>query len=56
MHGIFIRAPAVIEVGPTVEVLSRINVSGREVVVAVRQEHILGVAFHVCTLEVKCSK
>ncbi len=41
-HGIFIRAPWVEEVGPDVEVIARYE--GH--IVGVRQNHILGVAFH----------
>ncbi len=43
-HAIFIRAPAVIEVGPEVEVLARLPDQGP--IVAVRQGHLLGTAFH----------
>lgn len=42
-HAIFIRAPAVLEVGPGVEVLARLPAG---VVVGVRQGHRMGVAFH----------
>jgi len=42
MHGIFIRAPWVEEVGPGVEVIARCD--GR--IVGVRQGHMVGVAFH----------
>ncbi|RME84795.1 MAG: pyridoxal 5'-phosphate synthase glutaminase subunit PdxT [Caldilineae bacterium] len=42
-HAIFIRAPAVTEVGPEVEVLARIPDGP---IVAVRQGHLLGTAFH----------
>jgi 5'-phosphate synthase pdxT subunit len=41
-HGIFIRAPWVEELGPTVEVIARCD--GH--VVGVKQKHIMGVAFH----------
>jgi 5'-phosphate synthase pdxT subunit len=41
-HGVFIRAPRVIQIGPEVEVIAR---RGDEAV-AVRQGHILGAAFH----------
>jgi pyridoxal 5'-phosphate synthase pdxT subunit len=41
-HGIFIRAPWVEETGPGVEVIARYD--GR--IVGVRQEHMIGVAFH----------
>ncbi len=44
---IFIRAPAVIETGPGVEILAEwTDPDGRAVQVAVRQGHILGTAFH----------
>jgi 5'-phosphate synthase pdxT subunit len=42
MHAIFIRAPWVEEVGPEVEVLARVD----EHPVAIRQGHLLAVAFH----------
>jgi pyridoxal 5'-phosphate synthase pdxT subunit len=42
IHGIFIRAPWVEQVGPGVEVIARCN--GR--IVGVRQDHMIGVAFH----------
>lgn len=42
MHGIFIRAPWVEEIGPGVEVIARCE--GR--IVGVRQGHMVGVAFH----------
>ncbi|NUQ38997.1 MAG: pyridoxal 5'-phosphate synthase glutaminase subunit PdxT [Caldilineales bacterium] len=42
-HAIFIRAPAVLEVGPAVEVLARLPDG---VIVGVRQGHLMGVAFH----------
>jgi 5'-phosphate synthase pdxT subunit len=41
-RGIFIRAPVVKEVGPEVEVLSKLN----ESIVAVQQGTVLGTAFH----------
>jgi 5'-phosphate synthase pdxT subunit len=41
-RGVFIRAPAVSEVGNDVEVLARFN----DKVVAVRQKNIIGTAFH----------
>jgi 5'-phosphate synthase pdxT subunit len=41
-HGVFIRAPRVVEIGPDVEVIAR---HGDEAV-AVRQGRILGVTFH----------
>lgn len=40
--GVFIRAPAVRETGPAVEVLCKLN----DVVVAVEQHNMLGTAFH----------
>ena len=40
--GVFIRAPAVRETGPGVEVLCKLN----EVIVAVQQHNIIGTAFH----------
>jgi len=40
--GIFIRAPSVISVGPTVQILSKFG--GK--IVAVRQENIIGTSFH----------
>lgn len=43
LHGVFIRAPVVSEVGPAVEVLAR-DPSGRPV--AVRQGKVLATAFH----------
>ncbi len=43
-HAIFIRAPAVVEVGPQVEILARLPENGP--IVAVRQGHLLGTAFH----------
>lgn len=43
LRAAFIRAPIIERVGPKVEVLSSLN-SGA--IVAVRSEHILGVAFH----------
>ena len=43
-HAIFIRAPAVIEVGPEVQVLARLPEHGP--IVAVREGHLLGTAFH----------
>jgi len=41
-RGIFIRAPAVISVGPQVEILSKFD----EKIVAVKQENIIGTSFH----------
>ena len=44
---VFIRAPAVVETGPGVEILAEWSApDGRTVQVAVRQDHILGTAFH----------
>ena len=43
-HAIFIRAPAVVETGPDVEVIARLPQDGP--IVAVRQGHLLGTAFH----------
>ncbi len=43
VHGVFIRAPVVSEVGPTVEVLAR-DADGRPL--AVRQGRVLATAFH----------
>lgn len=43
-RAVFIRAPAVVETGPGVEVLARLDGSGP--IVAVRQGAILGTAFH----------
>lgn len=43
VHAVFIRAPLVVEAGPDVEVLARLD-DGR--VVAVRQGSLLGTAFH----------
>ena len=40
--GIFIRAPAVISVGPQVQILSKFS----EKIVAVKQENIIGTSFH----------
>jgi 5'-phosphate synthase pdxT subunit len=42
IHGIFIRAPWVEEVGPGVEVIARYG----DHIVGVRQDHMMGVAFH----------
>jgi 5'-phosphate synthase pdxT subunit len=43
-HAIFIRAPAVVETGPDVQVLARLPEDGP--IVAVRQGRLLGTAFH----------
>ena len=42
-HAIFIRAPAVVSASPDVEILARLPDGA---IVAVRQGHLLGVAFH----------
>jgi 5'-phosphate synthase pdxT subunit len=42
VHGVFIRAPSVAELGPEVDVLGRVD----EHAVAVRQGNVLAVAFH----------
>jgi 5'-phosphate synthase pdxT subunit len=41
-HGVFIRAPSVIEAGKNVEVISKFN----EKIVAVKQGNIIGTSFH----------
>jgi 5'-phosphate synthase pdxT subunit len=41
-RGVFIRAPAIREIGPQVDVLSRLN----KVTVAVQQQNMIGTAFH----------
>jgi 5'-phosphate synthase pdxT subunit len=43
LHGVFIRAPVVVEAGPGVEVLAR-DAGGR--IIAVRQGKVLATAFH----------
>ena len=43
-HAIFIRAPAVVEAGPEVQIIARLSENGP--IVAVRQGHLLGAAFH----------
>eukprot|EP01116_Phalansterium_solitarium_P012330 TRINITY_DN28523_c0_g1_i1.p1 TRINITY_DN28523_c0_g1~~TRINITY_DN28523_c0_g1_i1.p1 ORF type:complete len:202 (+),score=72.64 TRINITY_DN28523_c0_g1_i1:69-674(+) len=43
VHAVFIRAPVIVESGPDVEVL--LKLSDHEIV-AVRQKHLLGTAFH----------
>jgi 5'-phosphate synthase pdxT subunit len=43
LHGVFIRAPVVTEVGPDVEVLAR-DADGRPI--AVRQDRVMATAFH----------
>ncbi|MEZ4870594.1 MAG: pyridoxal 5'-phosphate synthase glutaminase subunit PdxT [Caldilineaceae bacterium] len=46
-HAIFIRAPAITEVGSEVEVLAQVlSPAGQEVIVAARQQTILATAFH----------
>lgn len=46
-HAIFIRAPAIVEVGPTVEPLAQVATqTGDRVIVAARQQHLLATAFH----------
>ncbi|RZS00721.1 hypothetical protein BHM03_00030490, partial [Ensete ventricosum] len=48
-RGVFIRAPAILEVGPDVEILAdcpEMLVSRERVIVAVRQGNLLGTAFH----------
>jgi 5'-phosphate synthase pdxT subunit len=47
VHGVFIRAPWVEEVGPGVEVLARVDhgeAAGR--IVAVREDHLMATSFH----------
>ncbi len=46
IHAVFIRAPAIVEVGPDVQVLARAAGHGEEVTVAVRQGPLLATAFH----------
>jgi 5'-phosphate synthase pdxT subunit len=41
-RAVFIRAPAIVEVGENVEVLARVD----SIVVAARQKNILALAFH----------
>ncbi|KAG2472902.1 MAG: Pyridoxal 5'-phosphate synthase subunit PdxT [Nitrosopumilales archaeon] len=41
-NGVFIRAPSIMEVGNNVEIVSKFN----EEIVAVKQNNILGIAFH----------
>lgn len=46
-HAIFIRAPAIIAVGPKVEQLAEVTTqTGETVIAAVRQQNILATAFH----------
>lgn len=42
MHGVFIRAPSIIEAGKDVEILSKFN----EKIVAIKQGNIIGTSFH----------
>jgi pyridoxal 5'-phosphate synthase pdxT subunit len=46
IRAVFIRAPAVVEVGAGVDVLATVTGRGEEVVAAVRQGKILATAFH----------
>lgn len=41
-HAVFIRAPAIVEVGDQVQVLARVD----ENIVAARQKNVLSLAFH----------
>jgi len=41
-NGVFIRAPSIIEIGNNVEIVSKFN----EEIIAVKQNNILGIAFH----------
>ncbi|SMH71704.1 pyridoxal 5'-phosphate synthase glutaminase subunit PdxT [Candidatus Nitrosotalea okcheonensis] len=41
-HGVFIRAPSIIETGKDVEILSKFN----EKIIAVKQGNVIGTAFH----------
>lgn len=46
-HAIFIRAPAIIALGPTVELLAQVTTkTGETVIVAARQKNLLATAFH----------
>ncbi len=46
-HAIFIRAPAIIAVGPTVEPLAQVvTPTGETVIAAARQQNLLATAFH----------
>jgi 5'-phosphate synthase pdxT subunit len=45
-RAVFIRAPAIVEAGPAVEVLAQAPGHGEQVIVAVRQGPILATAFH----------
>ena len=46
LRAVFIRAPWVEEIGPSVEILSSVTRDGRSHPVAVRQGHLLATAFH----------
>jgi len=46
IRAVFIRAPAIIETGNTVEVLAAVPGRGEDVIAAVRQGNILATAFH----------
>lgn len=43
-RGVFIRAPSILEVGPGVEILSKLDGDGR--IIAVRKDNIIGTVFH----------
>ncbi|MFZ4664055.1 MAG: pyridoxal 5'-phosphate synthase glutaminase subunit PdxT [Caldilineaceae bacterium] len=46
-HAIFIRAPAIVAVGPTVEPLAHVTTpTGETVIAAARQQNLLATAFH----------
>jgi len=46
-HAIFIRAPAIVEIGVTVEPLARVTTpTGETVIAAARQQNLLATAFH----------
>jgi len=46
-HAIFIRAPAIVALGPTVELLATVTTqTGDTVIAAARQQHLLATAFH----------
>jgi 5'-phosphate synthase pdxT subunit len=46
LRAVFIRAPLVEAVGPSVEVLARVDRGGESTIVAVRTERLLATAFH----------
>jgi len=46
IHAVFIRAPAIVEVGTDVQVLAKTAGHGEDVIVAVRQGPLLATAFH----------